>query len=192
MRDTASSTAHRRHDADFLRAESGDVGHGMDELSERHLGHKPISFKEVAGSGKSAIGFGEVPLERATHYAAEDADVTLRLWMLLKPRLAGKGKRTVYETLERPLVHVLARMESEGVLVDPDVLKKLSNEFATAGAEIEKQVYELAGERFNIASPKQLGDILYGRMGLPGGRKTATGAWSTDCGCAGGLGLAGS
>ncbi len=160
--------------------ESGDVGHGMDELSERHLGHKPISFKEVAGSGKSAISFGEVPLERATHYAAEDADVTLRLWKLLKPKLAEKAKSTVYETLERPLVRVLARMEMEGVLVDPQVLKKLSNEFATAGAEIEKHVYELAGERFNIGSPKQLGDILYGRMQLAGGRKTATGAWSTD------------
>ena len=160
--------------------ESGDVGHGMDELSERHLGHKPISFKEVAGSGKSAISFAQVAIDRATQYAAEDADVTLRLWKLLKPRLAAKHKLAVYETLERPLVYVLARMEAEGILVDPQVLKKLSNEFATAGAAIETQVYELAGERFNIASPKQLGDILYGRMGLAGGRKTATGAWSTD------------
>ncbi len=160
--------------------ESGDVGHGMDELSQRHLGHKPISFKEVAGSGKSAVSFDRVPLERATHYAAEDADVTLRLWKLLKPKLAEMGKTTVYETLERPLVRVLAIMEAEGILVDPDVLKKLSNEFATAGAAIEAHVYELAGERFNIASPKQLGDILFGRMNLAGGRKTATGAWSTD------------
>ena len=160
--------------------ESGDVGHGMDELSERHLGHKPISFKEVAGSGKSAISFGEVAIERATQYAAEDADVTLRLWMLLKPRLAAMGKRSVYETLERPLVRVLAKMEMEGILVDPQVLKRLSNEFATAAAAIETQVYDLAGERFNIGSPKQLGDILFGRMNLPGGRKTATGAWSTD------------
>ena len=160
--------------------ESGDVGHGMDELSERHLGHKPISFKEVAGSGKSAISFGEVAIERATQYAAEDADVTLRLWMLLKPRLATMGKRSVYETLERPLVRVLAKMEMEGILVDPQVLKRLSNEFATAAAGIEIQVYDLAGERFNIGSPKQLGDILFGRMNLPGGRKTATGAWSTD------------
>ena len=160
--------------------ESGDVGHGMDELSQRHLGHKPISFKEVAGSGKSAISFDKVAIDRATHYAAEDADVTLRLWLLLKPRLAAMAKRTVYETLERPLVRILAQMEMTGILVDPDVLKRLSNEFATAGAGIEKQVYELAGERFNIGSPKQLGDILFGRMNLPGGRKTATGAWSTD------------
>jgi DNA polymerase-1 len=160
--------------------ESGDVGHGMDELSERHLGHKPISFKEVAGAGKAAVSFDRVELRRATDYAAEDADVTLRLWLLLKPRLAALGKRTVYETLERPLVPVLARMEMAGIIVDPDVLKRLSNDFATAAAAIEAQVYELAGERFNIGSPKQLGDMLFGRMGLPGGRKTATGAWSTD------------
>ena len=160
--------------------ESGDVGHGMDELSQRHLGHKPISFKDVAGSGKSAIGFDQVDIERATQYAAEDADVTLRLWLLLKPRLARKAKRSVYETLERPMVRVLAAMEMQGIEIDPDVLKRLSNELAAAAAEIEKHVYELAGERFNIGSPKQLGDILFGRMGLPGGRKTATGAWSTD------------
>ncbi len=162
--------------------ESGDVGHGMDELSERHLKHKPISFKEVAGSGKSSITFDRVPIARATHYAAEDADVTLRLWLLLKPRLARMAKRSVYETLERPLVKVLAEMEMAGILIDPDLLKKLSNEFAAAGAVIEKHVHELAGERFNIGSPKQLGDILFGRMNLAGGRKTATGAWSTDSG----------
>ena len=162
--------------------ESGDVGHGMDELSLRHLNHKCISFKEVAGSGKSLISFDRVPVANATQYAAEDADVTLRLWLLLKPRLARMGKRAVYETLERPMVRVLAAMEMEGVLIDPDLLKRLSNELATAAAEIEKHVYELAGERFNIGSPKQLGDILFGRMALPGGRKTATGAWSTDSG----------
>ena len=160
--------------------ESGDVGHGMDELAQRHLSHKCIAFKDVAGSGKSMITFDRVPIPAATHYAAEDADVTLRLWLLLKPRLAAQGKRAVYETLERPLVSVLARMEMEGILIDPELLRKLSNDFATAAAEIEKQVYELAGERFNIGSPKQLGDILFSRMGLPGGRKTATGAWSTD------------
>jgi DNA polymerase-1 len=160
--------------------ESGDVGHGMDELSERHLGHRCISFKDVAGSGKSMISFDRVPVERATAYAAEDADVTLRLWLLLKPRLAEMAKLTVYETLERPLVQVLADMEMAGILIDPDLLKRLSNDLAAAAAQIETAVYELAGERFNIGSPKQLGDILFGRMGLPGGRKTATGAWSTD------------
>jgi DNA polymerase-1 len=160
--------------------ESGENGHGMDELSEKHLGHKPISFKDVAGSGKSAVTFDRVPLDRATQYAAEDADVTLRLWKLLGPRLARKRKATVYETLERPLVAVLAKMEREGILIDPDVLKKLSNDFAAAGAEIEKDIHKLAGEPFNVGSPKQLGDILFGKMALPGGRKTATGAWSTD------------
>ena len=160
--------------------ESGLNGHGMDELSEKHLGHKPIAYKEVAGSGKTAVTFDKVPLDRATHYAAEDADITLRLWMLFKERLAREHKTTVYQTLERPLVPVLANMEREGILVDRAVLARLSGEFAASGAEIEKQTYELAGERFNIGSPKQLGDILFGRMGLPGGRKTATGAWSTD------------
>jgi DNA polymerase-1 len=160
--------------------ESGENGHGMDELSEKHLGHKPIAFKDVAGSGKSAVTFDRVPLDRATQYAAEDADITLRLWKLLTPRLANKRKVTVYETLERPLVPVLAAMEREGILIEPDVLKKLSNDFAAAGAEIEKDIHKLAGEPFNVGSPKQLGDILFGKMALPGGRKTATGAWSTD------------
>lgn len=160
--------------------ESGENGHGMDEMSLKHLGHKPISFKEVAGSGKSAISFAQVPLDRATAYAAEDADVTLRLWKLLKPRLLKKHKVTVYETLERPLIPVLEAMEHEGILVDRSVLAKLSNEFANGQGKIEAQIHELAGERFNIGSPKQLGDILFGKMGLPGGRKTATGAWSTD------------
>ena len=160
--------------------ESGENGHGMDEMSEKHLGHKPISFKEVAGSGKSSISFAQVPLDRATAYAAEDADVTLRLWKLLKPRLLKKHKVTVYETLERPLIPVLEAMEHEGILVDRNVLAKLSNEFANGQGKIEAQIHELAGERFNIGSPKQLGDILFGKMGLPGGRKTATGAWSTD------------
>jgi DNA polymerase-1 len=160
--------------------ESGENGHGMDEMSEKHLGHKPISFKEVAGSGKSSISFAQVPLDRATAYAAEDADVTLRLWKLLKPRLLRKHKVTVYETLERPLIPVLEAMEHEGILVDRNVLAKLSNEFANGQGKIEAQIHELAGERFNIGSPKQLGDILFGKMGLPGGRKTATGAWSTD------------
>ncbi len=160
--------------------EAGDVGHGMDELALRHLHHTCISFKDVAGSGKSRTSFAEVALDRATQYAAEDADVTFRLWLLLKPRLARMRKLAVYETLERPLITVLDHMERHGILVDSNVLKRLSNEFASAAAILERSVYELAGERFNIGSPKQLGDILYGRMGLPGGRKTATGAWSTD------------
>ncbi len=160
--------------------ESGDVGHGMDELSQRHLGHKPIAFKDVAGTGKSSVTFDRVPIERATHYAAEDADITLRLWMLFKQKLLKARKVTVYETLERPLVPVLVQMESEGILVDRAVLARLSHEFATAQALIETDIHKLAGTTFNIGSPKQLGDILFGQMGLQGGRKTATGAWSTD------------
>jgi len=160
--------------------ESGDVGHGMDELSERHLGHKPISFKDVAGSGKGQITFDRVPIDRATAYAAEDADITLRLWMVLKDKLIHIKKTTVYETLERPLIPVLMQMEREGVEVDRGVLAKLSSEFATKQAAIEIEIHKLAGQPFNIGSPKQLGDILFGKMNLPGGRKTATGAWSTD------------
>jgi DNA polymerase I len=160
--------------------ESGDVGHGMDELSDRHLGHKPISFKDVAGSGKSLITFDRVDIARATQYAAEDADITLRLWKLFRQKLLQTKKQTVYETLERPLVPVLMQMESEGILVDRNVLARLSQEFAGKQALIEQDIYKLVGAPFNIGSPKQLGDILFNQMGLAGGRKTATGAWSTD------------
>jgi DNA polymerase I len=160
--------------------ESGDVGHGMDELAERHLGLRPISFKEVAGSGKSMVTFDKVSIDRATHYAAEDADITLRLWMLFRQKLLKARKVTVYETLERPLVPVLMQMEREGISVDRGVLSRLTQEFATKQAAVEKDIYALVGSPFNIGSPKQLGDILFGQMNLPGGRKTATGAWSTD------------
>jgi len=160
--------------------DSGKGGHGMDELSERHLGHKPIAFKEVAGSGKQARTFDLVAVDAATRYAGEDADITLRLWHLLKPRLAAEHRATVYETLERPLVPVVVAMEKEGVLVDRAVLARLSGEFAVAAEGIERQVHRLAGGPFNVGSPKQLGDILFGTMGLAGGRKTPTGAWSTD------------
>jgi DNA polymerase I len=160
--------------------EAGDLGHGMDELSERHLGHKPISFKDVAGSGKSSVTFDRVPLDRATQYAAEDADITLRLWMLFKQKLLAARKVTVYETLERPLVPILVDMEHEGVMVDRAVLAQLSSQFATLQGAVEIEIEKLAGQPFNIGSPKQLGEILFGKMMLPGGRKTATGAWSTD------------
>ncbi len=160
--------------------DSGRNGHGMDELAELHLGLKPISFKDVAGSGKSQVTFDLVPIDKATAYAAEDADITLRLWHVLKPRLAAEHRATVYETLERPLVPVLAAMEREGILVDRTVLARLSAEFARGAEALEAEVHKLAGEPFNLGSPKQLGEILFGRMGLPGGKKTATGAWSTD------------
>jgi len=160
--------------------DAGSHGHGMDELSELHFSHKPIAFSDVAGKGKDKITFDQVPIAEATRYSAEDADVTLRLWMLLKPRLTAEHKRTVYETLERPLLPVLADMEREGITIDPDLLRKLSNDFAQQMAGLEQEIAKLAGESFNVGSPKQLGDILFGKMGLPGGQKTKTGAWSTD------------
>ena len=160
--------------------EAGLHGHGMDELSELHLAHKPVAFKDVAGTGKNQKHFGEIDLKRATEYAAEDADITLRLYELLKPGLAGKGLATVYETLERPMPAVLARMELNGIKVDVAQLSRLSSEFAQRMAEAEEEAFEAAGTRFNLGSPKQIGDIIFGEMGLPGGKKTKTGAWSTD------------
>ncbi|HEX4272618.1 MAG TPA: DNA polymerase I, partial [Rhizomicrobium sp.] len=160
--------------------EGGLHGHGMDELSELHLSHTPITFSEVTGKGKDKISFDCVPVAEATKYSAEDADVTLRLAMLLKPRLMQGGKRNVYETLERPLVMVLADMERAGIAIDPDLLRKLSNDFAKQQAALEKDIHKLAGGEFNIGSPKQLGEILFDRMKLEGGRRTKTGAWSTD------------
>jgi len=155
-------------------------GHGMDSLAERWLGHKTIHFAEVAGSGRNFIGFARVAIDKATQYAAEDADVTLRLWRVLKPRLSAEGMTTVYETLERPLVVPLARMERRGVAIDREMLSRLSGEFAQGMARIEAEVQKLVGAPFNLSSPKQLGDILFGQMGLPGAKKTATGAWSTS------------
>ncbi|MFG1222632.1 DNA polymerase I [Xanthobacter wiegelii] len=159
--------------------DAGKNGHGMDELSVLHLGHQPIGYSEVTGKGKAQITFDKVALEPATAYAAEDADVTLRLWQVLKPRLAAEGRTTVYETLERPLIPVLARMEARGIAIDKAMLARLSSEFAQGAARVEDEIAELAGERLNVGSPKQMGDILFGRMGLPGGTKTATGMWST-------------
>jgi DNA polymerase-1 len=126
------------------------------------------------------ITFDKVAIDKATAYAAEDADVTLRLWQVLKPRLASDHMATVYETLERPMVPVLARMEKRGISVDRQMLSRLSGDFAQGMAALESEIHELAGETFNIGSPKQLGDILFGKMGLPGGKKTKTGAWSTS------------
>jgi len=160
--------------------EAGLHGHGMDELSELWLGHKPIPFKQVAGSGKSQISFKHVGLAEATAYAAEDADVTLRLHAILKPQLAAKGLLTVYETLERPLPPVLAAMENAGIRVDPETLRRLSNEFSLRMAEFEAKAQQLVGHPFNLGSPKQVGDVLFGEMALKGGKKTATGQWSTD------------
>ncbi len=162
-----------------LDAAATTDGHGMDTLSERFLGHKPIAFSEVAGSGRNFVGFARVAVDKATEYAAEDADVTLRLWRALKPRLAAERLTTVYETLERPMVATLARMERRGVSIDRDMLSRLAGDFAQSMARLEAEISRIVGGPFNPGSPKQLGDILFGQMGLPGGKKTATGAWST-------------
>ncbi|HEY2051602.1 MAG TPA: DNA polymerase I [Caulobacteraceae bacterium] len=162
--------------------EAGLHGHGMDELAKLWLGHEPITFKQVAGNGKAQKSFRHVLLAPATSYAAEDADVTLRLWLTLRPRLAREGLLNVYETLERPMPAVLARMECEGVRIDPDTLRRLSHDFSMRMAALEETAHRLAGRPFNLGSPKQIGDILFGELALPGGKRTATGAWSTDAG----------
>ncbi|NOD85851.1 DNA polymerase I [Ruegeria sp. HKCCD6119] len=157
----------------------GEHGHGMDTLSERYLSHTPIPIKPLLGSGKSAITFDKVPIDEATAYAAEDADITLRLWQLFKPQLHRVQVTTVYETLERPLVPVLAEMEMHGIKVDRDVLSRMSNAFAQKMAGLEAEIHELAGENFNVGSPAQLGEILFDKMGLEGGKKGKTGKYST-------------
>jgi DNA polymerase I len=172
----------RSHDDTMLMSYVLDAGrgdHGMDDLSEKVLGHKTIHFEQVAGSGKSQVPFDCVTIEKASEYAAEDADVTLRLWRALKPRMPAEQVATVYETLERPLVPVLARMEKRGISIDRQVLSRLSGEFAQKQAGLEDDINKLAGAPINPGSPKVLGDILFGKMGLPGGTKTKSGQWAT-------------
>ncbi len=166
-----------------LDAGRGDLapwGHGMDELAERHLGHATISFKTVTGTGKKAIGFGEVPLADATRYAAEDADVTWRLHQHLLPRLADEHATRIYQRVDRPLVPVVAAMELAGIKVDHDQLARLSGEFATRIADLEQIIHAKAGGAFTIGSPKQLGDVLFDRLGYKGGKKGKSGQYSTD------------
>ncbi|MDP3736508.1 MAG: DNA polymerase I [Hyphomonadaceae bacterium] len=161
---------------------AGANNHGMDELSELHLGHKPIPIKDLIGSGKTQITFDQAPLDKATRYAAEDADVTLRLWQRLKPRISREGVATIYETQDRPLIPVVADMERAGVLVDRDRLSQLSGDFAQGMARLEDEAHKLAGHPFNLGSPKQIGEILFDKMGLAdvaGAKKTKTGAWAT-------------
>ncbi|MEQ8250772.1 MAG: DNA polymerase I [Oceanibaculum nanhaiense] len=159
--------------------EGGLHGHGMDELAELHLDHKTIPFKEVAGSGKDQVTFDKVPLDKATEYAAEDADITGRLYRLLKPRLRESQVLTLYETVERPLVPIIGEMERAGIKVDREVLADLSKDFARRMGEYELDIYKLAGREFNIGSPKQLGEILFDELGLQGGKKGKTGAYAT-------------
>ncbi|GLQ28556.1 DNA polymerase I [Sulfitobacter pacificus] len=158
---------------------AGLHNHGMDTLSERYLNHTPIPIKPLLGSGKSAITFDKVPLDKAVQYAAEDADITLRLWQFLKPQLHSAQVTKVYETLERPLVPVLAAMERSGIKVDRDTLSRMSNAFAQKMAGLEDEIYEIAGRKFNVGSPKQLGEILFDEMGIEGGKKGKTGAYAT-------------
>ncbi|MDX2288255.1 MAG: DNA polymerase I [Hyphomicrobiaceae bacterium] len=166
--------------------DGGRGGHGMDDLSERHLGHTCIAFAKViehaAGAKKSDKTFAGVPIDKATEYAAEDADVTLRLWHVLKPRLAAEHMATVYETLERPLIPIVADMERAGIKVDRAILGRLSGTFQHRIGVLEAEVQALAGQSFNLGSPKQLGELLFDRLKLPGGKKTKTGQWETRAG----------
>jgi len=157
----------------------GKHNHGMDYLSERYLDHKPISIKTLLGSGKSAITFDKVSISDAVKYAAEDADITLRLWKLFKPMLHESNVTKVYETLERPLIPVLAKMEMNGIKVDRNTLSRMSNNFAQSMSGLEAEIYNLAGQTFNVGSPKQLGEILFDKLELPGGKKGKTGAYGT-------------
>ena len=161
-------------------AQNGGLhNHGMDLLSELYLDHEPISIKTLLGSGKSAITFDRVSIDEASRYAAEDADITLRLWHYLKPRLHLNRVTAVYESLERPLVPVLADMEMQGIKVDRDVLSRMSNGFAQKMAGLEAEIHEMAGRSFNVGSPKQLGELLFNELALPGGKKGKTGAYAT-------------
>jgi DNA polymerase-1 len=159
--------------------DAGRSGHDLGPLSQRYFDHARIDVNEVTGSGKSKISFDCVAVEQAAGYAAEGADVAVRLWPVLKSRLTSERVNSVYETLERPLVPVLARMERRGISIDRQVLSRLSGEFAQRAGGLEAEIQELAGEALNPGSPKQLGDILFGKLGLPGGTKTKSGQWAT-------------
>jgi len=155
-------------------------GHGLDELAKLHFEHETIPYKQLCGSGSKQITFDKVPLPKATEYAGEDADIALRLWLRLKPRLASENVTRVYDRVDRPLVPVLGRMERRGIKVDRDYLARLSREFAEETAKLEEKIYEAACGPFTIGSPQQLGEVLYGRLGLKGGRKGKSGQYSTD------------
>lgn len=171
------------HDDTILMSfdlDAGLHGHGMDELAQLHLEHSCIAFKDVVGTGKSQRGFAEIDLKTATRYAAEDADVTLRLWQRFRPRLTSEAATRVYEMVDRPLAPVIAQMERHGIMVDRDRLAGLSAEFAGQIAVLETEIHGLAGFPFTIGSPKQLGDVLFEQMGIKGGRKGKSGVYSTD------------
>ncbi len=173
----------RGFDDPMLMSYALDVGktaHALEDLTELHLQHKPVTLADLTGKGREKLALEAVPVGQATRFAAERADIALRLTMLLKPRLVAERRMTVYETLERPLISVLADMELAGIVIAPVMLAKLSQEFAQEMEKLEQECCALAGEPFNLGSPKQLGDILFDKFSLPGGRRTRTGAWSTD------------
>ena len=162
--------------------DAGRYTHGMDALSERYLGHKPIAYDEVTGTGRARITFAEVPLDKACAYAAEDADVTYRLHAPLKSRMIAEHMTTLYETIERPLVPVITAMEARGIKVDRLQLEALSKDFAVRMQVLEREIHTLAGGEFNVASPKQLGEIIFEKLKLAEGKKSKTGAYGTDAG----------
>ena len=154
--------------------------HGLDYLAAKWLSHQTIKYEDVCGKGSKQVSFDQVSPSDACNYAAEDADIAFRLWMILKPRLANESMTVVYNRLERPLIQVLSEMEQNGIVVDASILRRLSNDFASKIVLLEKEIYNLAEQEFNIASPKQLGEILFEKLKLEGGKKSKTGAWSTS------------
>ena len=167
--------------------DAGRHAHGLEELSALHLGHTPVSLEQVTGTGRNRLPFANVPVDRAAAFAAEDADVTLRLWLTLKPQLRGNKALALYELTEKKMIPVLVAMEEAGVRVDRGDLQAMSKEFEGRMAEIELDIFRLAGQKFNTGSPKQLGEILFETLKLPGGKKSKLGAWGTDSGVLEGL-----
>ena len=159
--------------------DGGLHGHGLDDLTQLHLSRTNIKFGEVAGTGKDRVGFEQVELDSALDYAAEDAEVTLKLHRVFKSRLVKEKMVKIYERIERPLLRVLQMMECDGIKIDAEVLKNLSDDFDKRIFTLGEEIHQLAGHDFNIGSPKQLGEVLFDEMGLPGGKKGKTGAYKT-------------
>ena len=159
---------------------SGASRHNLDFLAKKYLEHSAISYKEIVGSGKNQKSFNEIDIDKASIYAAEDADITFRLWKILKPKLLKEKVSSVYETIERPLAKVIMDMEKNGVCIDEEILKDLSLKFQKEILNIETKCFEIVGSEFNLGSPKQIGEILFDKLKIKGGKKTPSGAWSTD------------